>query len=209
MTISLTMGLAPMTISWGVPRIGGWSTLAKEAVSWHRKRWGGLMLLAKLVMLVKLGGRVRMRSRRVQALMILRSWWERWFSELLQVWWKLLLLGMLRPVHINPDADIPFDLTECDIAEDDKVQAFMTTGCKCSKACSLQFDVEYVKLSRAFCSDLTHTELDMVLMGQLRAFTNSSKGVVTESRHRQQERKQKHATYYHQAAGKCLSSSME
>ena len=55
---------------------------------------------------------------------------------------------------------------------------------------------------RAQCYDLTHAELDMVLLGQLVASTNMSGTIVVESRHLNKERQRVYTTFYH--AGKVV-----
>ena len=67
--------------------------------------------------------------------------------------------------------------------EEEVVAQFIATGCSCVKQCSSQFSKEYIKSVRAHCFDLSHYEVDMVLLGQLIATTNSSRQVVRESRH--------------------------
>ena len=82
------------------------------------------------------------------------------------------------------------------------VARFASAGCGCSKKCSSQFSVNYVRDIRAQCYDLTHSELDMVLLGQLMASTNTSQKVVVESGHLEAERKRSYTTFYH--AGKVV-----
>ena len=61
-------------------------------------------------------------------------------------------------------------------------------GCGCKKGgdgkqCCTQLSREDILSARQSCAELTRSELDMVILGQLRAHTNSSTGVVTASRH--------------------------
>ena len=63
---------------------------------------------------------------------------------------------------------------------------------QCAKRCSSQFSKEYIKSVRAHCFDLSHNELDIVLLGQLIASTNTSSQVVRESRHLEKERESIH-----------------
>ena len=78
---------------------------------------------------------------------------------------------------------IEVELRPCDKNEEEVVAQFVATGCSCVKRCSSQFSKEYIKSVRAHCFDLSHNELDMVLLGQLIATTNTSSQVVRESRH--------------------------
>ena len=84
--------------------------------------------------------------------------------------------------------DIQMQLRPCDKTEDVMVAQFASAGCGCSKKCSSQFSLKYIRDMRAECYDLTHTELDMVLLGQLVASTNTSGKVVVESGHLGKER---------------------
>ena len=98
--------------------------------------------------------------------------------------------------------DIQVQLRPCDTTEDVMVAQFASAGCGCSKKCSSQFSVEYIRDMRAQCYDLTHTKLDMALLGQLVASTNTSGTVVVESGHLGKERQRVYTTFYH--AGKVV-----
>lgn len=50
---------------------------------------------------------------------------------------------------------------------------------------------------RAQCYELSHDELDMVLLGQLMASRNDSDHVVVESHHLERERQKKYTTFHH------------
>ena len=121
---------------------------------------------------------------------------------------ELLQHAMLRfPLT---DLEVPFDLRPCDVSEDGKVKDFMDRGCddKCKKwkggQCSKQFSMEHVKESRMYFADLTHDELDLVVMGQLIAASDCSAAVSTESRHAPTERKRTYTNnYYHQGKAIC------
>ena len=60
----------------------------------------------------------------------------------------------------------------------------MSTGCSCTrwkgKSCSLQFTKDYVKDVQLSCMELTTTELDLVITGQLLACTNTSQRTITD-----------------------------
>ena len=111
-----------------------------------------------------------------------------------QVQEALLNVLFLRDVEVEPSA--------CDTNEDELVTNFVATGCSCTKRCSSQFSKDHIQSMRANCLQLSHNELDMVLLGQLVASTNTSDKVVTESRHTNKERKRGYTTYYH--AGKVM-----
>ena len=74
---------------------------------------------------------------------------------------------------VHPDPD------ELALAEEDNVANIMSTGCGCSLAddgryCSTQFTAEYILAVRGESRELTHAELDMVFMGELRAVLNTT-----------------------------------
>ena len=71
--------------------------------------------------------------------------------------------------------------------ENTSVQRFLTDGCGCDLAdgpCSSIFTVESVADYRGQCSELSRVELDMAILGQLSAFTNTSTLTVHSSRYR-------------------------
>ena len=98
--------------------------------------------------------------------------------------------------------DLEVVLRPCDTNEEELVAEFVSTGCSCSKQCSSQFSSGYIQDMRAHCLELSRNELDMVLLGQLIASTNTSNKVAKESRHLEKERERAYTTYYH--AGKVV-----
>ena len=71
------------------------------------------------------------------------------------------------------------DNLESDLTEKRLVDDFTTIGCGCEKGpnksfCSLQFDRDYISSVRDSCLELSHSELDMLLMGQILACTDGS-----------------------------------
>lgn len=58
-------------------------------------------------------------------------------------------------------------------------------GCQLwnGRSSSLQFSLEHVLDVCSQCATLSHNELDMVLLGQLMATSNTNDSIVTESRH--------------------------
>ena len=74
-------------------------------------------------------------------------------------------------------SSVDYDVRDVDTQEDDLVTKFMTSGCGCSqfsgKECSIQFTNEHVSQARGRCLELSHNELDIVLLGQLQAFSIS------------------------------------
>ena len=107
--------------------------------------------------------------------------------------------------------DVPFEPLPNDIKEDELVAQFLLGGCGCQKGgggkqCCTQFSNEYLLSVRQSCAELTRSELDLVILGQLLAFTNQSPGVVTASRHAAQKRERPGTTYYHQGQQVCVKT---
>ena len=90
-----------------------------------------------------------------------------------------------------------------DIEENELICAFVSSGCGCNKKCSSQFTVEYVTSVRSCCTELTHSELDMAIMGQLAAFVNTGSQVSTAARHKEGERKKAYTSFFHQGKPIC------
>lgn len=80
----------------------------------------------------------------------------------------------------------------CDEEEEKLVMQFSAAGCSCVKKCSSQFSSQCIRDMRNHCFDLSHSELDMVILGQLAASTNTSDGVVVSSRHHLKEREREY-----------------
>ena len=88
--------------------------------------------------------------------------------------------------HVSSISDINVELSSHDIQEKDSVVTFMEAGCHC-------------KLS---CLALSKSELDMVVMGQIMANSNSS-AITEASKHLPLARKKKYTKYFHQGKAVC------
>ena len=78
---------------------------------------------------------------------------------------------------ISGEADVGIEERQVDIDERASVVAMTETTCGCKKGigcrpCSSQFSTDQIMSVRASCSELTRSELDMVVMGQLMAGMN-------------------------------------
>lgn len=102
--------------------------------------------------------------------------------------------------------DIYPELRQCDEKEEQLVAQFVSGGCGCSKKCSSYFSGDHVRDMRDQCSSLSHTELDMAVLGQLTALTNTDDNVVTESRHKERVRQRIHRTFYHAGKIVCIKT---
>ena len=104
--------------------------------------------------------------------------------------------------NLSSANDIRVELRPCDTTEEGLLATFTSVGCGCSKKCSSQFSLSYIRDMRAQCYELSHNELDLVLLGQLVASTNTSEMVVVDSGHLGKERKKAYRTFHH--AGKIV-----
>ena len=108
-------------------------------------------------------------------------------------------------------SDIAIELLPTDIKEDKVVSDFMSIGCGCKKGiggkpCSTQFSQEYLVSTRQSCAELSRSELDLVILGELFACTNRSSGVVTSSRHTAGERERSSTAFCHQGRPVCVKT---
>ena len=119
---------------------------------------------------------------------------------------------MLSSVEQNALESVPAVLAEfrmLDTAEERDTQSFMEEGCSCVHGpgggpCCHQFSAQQYLDFRAQCAELSHAEMDMVLMGQVMALTDSS-GLTRHSlSHRKKENRQRgYMFFYHQGLRVC------
>ena len=69
-------------------------------------------------------------------------------------------------------ASVPIDQRELDVMEEQLIQEFAREGCKCDlgpnrSPCSSSITVDHFRSVRCQVADLTHDELDLVVMGQV------------------------------------------
>ena len=108
--------------------------------------------------------------------------------------------------RVDFGGEVEFELMPGEMKEDLFVGQFMERGCGCvrkgGRACCEQFDVEHVKDVRLSFRALSSSEMDMALMGQLMAFSNTNS--FTSSFHKTpHERSRSHTVYYHQGKSIC------
>ncbi len=103
--------------------------------------------------------------------------------------------------------DVDVEPTCLDIEEKELVKAFLGAGCGCQlweqRCCSLQFSVKHVEEVRSQCASLSRNELDMVLLGQIMAASNTSNIVVATSGHQMTNRIKAYTRYSHQGLNVC------
>ena len=100
------------------------------------------------------------------------------------------------------DTDLSPEMRDVDIKEEENLDKFVREGCGCKLAngepCSSYFTTEYYRSVRSQMAELTRTELDLVVMGQIMANINCSPYTSTTKCHRKAtERKQTNVTFSH------------
>ena len=119
---------------------------------------------------------------------------------------QVVLVAQRRNLFLG--MDVPFDLQPREVDEDQLVEDFMRKGCHCkakfdAKSCSSQFDAAHVKDYRLSCRGLDGGQLEMLIMGQLSAFSDFSTVVATAQRHTPHQRKNPYSLYHHQGKAIC------
>ena len=103
--------------------------------------------------------------------------------------------------------DITITDQPSDNFEEQAISEFILSGCGCSKGlgkpCCQQFPDDYIRTYHLNCIELTHSELDMIILGQLAACVNSSSVVSTVNRHAEREREKSHKSFTHQGKPIC------
>ena len=83
-------------------------------------------------------------------------------------------------------------------AEERRIARFMSEGCKCKlngrNACITRFTASQLSAARDECRQLTHDQLDMVVMGQLRSLSQAD--TVTQKTKAKNSRRQRTATFF-------------
>ncbi len=89
----------------------------------------------------------------------------------------------------------------CDEHDKRIIEKFVNETCGChlwnSDSCSKQFTSQHIEETRFNCADLSHNELDMVVLGSLLANSNSTEQVDSSSRHSLTPRKKNYSKFSH------------
>ena len=98
--------------------------------------------------------------------------------------------------QLDSDTTIPVDQRTVDEAEERLIQQFAQDGCKCDlgpnrSPCCTTITAEHFRSVRCQMLELTHDELDLVVMGQVMAGCFSGE----TSLHRRQERGKSYTMY--------------
>ena len=99
-------------------------------------------------------------------------------------------------------ASVPIDQRELDVMEEQLIQEFVREGCKCDlgpnrSPCSSSITIDHFRSVRCQMADLTHDELDLVVMGQVMA------GCFSAVTFRQQERSRSFTVFHHNGRRIC------
>ena len=102
-------------------------------------------------------------------------------------------------------AHVPTEFREIDFREVEKVEEFCRGGCGCSTNCASAFTKKHYLATRANAQQLERKELDMVVMGQVMAFTFCSQVPQNISKHRHQvkQRERNASAFYHNGLRVC------
>ena len=102
-------------------------------------------------------------------------------------------------------AHVPTEFREIDFQEVEKVEEFCRGGCGCSTNCASAFTKKHYLATRANAQQLERKELDMVVMGQVMAFTFCSQVPQNISKHRHQvkQRERNASAFYHNGLRVC------
>ena len=87
----------------------------------------------------------------------------------------------------------------------EKVEDFRRNGCGCSLNCSSNFSLKHYLSTRSDAQQMQRSDLDMVLMGQVMAFTycNEVPQNSTQYRHQLKKRERNKSTFYHNGLRIC------
>ena len=99
---------------------------------------------------------------------------------------------------------VSIDRRDLDVSKEAIIQQYVQHGCKCDlgpnkSPCSTLFPVEHFRSVRCQMAELSHDELDLVVMGQIMAGCFSSE----TSAHRDQERGKTYTLFHHNGKRVC------
>ncbi len=109
------------------------------------------------------------------------------------------------------DADLSAEMRDVDVKEEENIDKFVHDGCGCQLAggqpCSSYFTADYYRSVRSQMAEMTHTELDLVVMGQIMAHIHSTPNTSTSKCHRKAtECKRTMVTFTHLSYHVCRST---
>ena len=114
---------------------------------------------------------------------------------------------MLEVMRHSSDSEMFVDHREKDISDAQSISLFMIHECSCrkfkGKPCSFQFSLEHVQEVRLSFQEMTKSELDLVILGELVANCNNlpKTSSLTNS---EKDRKNLYSNHHHQGRPICL-----
>ena len=100
-------------------------------------------------------------------------------------------------VDSHQSVSVPVEERDLDQKENEVIESFMNDGCGCKEKCSSMFDAATSLRIRAECAELTRSELDLFVMGQLMSVTHDGEEIRLNSGHQPQSRQRTRGTYMH------------
>ena len=101
------------------------------------------------------------------------------------------------PVTITEPTDVEITYRDIDIHETQCIHKFLEQGCGCTARCSSYFDESHYAKMRSDCLELTHDELDLVIMGELLCCTHDDDEVGPRYRHASRPRQRLSTRFQH------------
>ena len=76
---------------------------------------------------------------------------------------------ILNTLEVREENGVEIESSETDTQEEKTMSDFLNKGCGCKWKCHTTLDIHAIRERRTTCAELSKTELDMVLLGQLAA----------------------------------------
>lgn len=137
---------------------------------------------------------------------------KRWKTSRLMMRVRLMKTPQLRQlmtsswtvwiVELWQECEVTVSMRQIDNHEEERVRQFGCQGCSCKNGpnnspCCLLFSVSYYQSLRDTLSEMTHDELDLLVMGQVMAHTVQTKHVQCHHGASPAERKLIHCQFFH------------
>ena len=119
-----------------------------------------------------------------------------------------IVLTSLASGALSEVCEVTAAMRELDNKESELVTDFVSRGCSCDfgprkTPCSMLFPVEYYQSLRATFAEMSHDELDLVVMGQIMAHCYQSSTLHGHHSSTPEERKSTYNQFYHHSQRVC------